>query len=303
MMKGIHFDKSITHRDIDSLGIYLKELNRYKPLEKEEEAFLSKRIQIGDQQALNKLVQCNLKFVITCAKHYSHLGAALSDLINEGNIGLITAAKRHDPSKGFRFISYAVFWIRNAMLDYLSENIKTVRRSGQQYRQAPAIRKTIQHLEHKLERTPTDQEILETGEFSATILQLYKESQTPIVHLDAPQSIGEADTFIDILETEEQNIEEQITQKEQTQELQYYLSQLKPKYRQVIIELRGLGRKFPMSIEDIASKVGLTTARVWQIDMESLKAMKSFHREHMKKQSKAIQPRSTTSILNKKNQK
>lgn len=277
-MKALRIDHAITARDQDQLRRYLREISRYPQLETLEERELSEKIKSGDQLALDYLVQCNLRFVVTCAKTYEKMKVPLSDLINEGNIGLIRAAKRFDGSQGFRFISYAVFYIRHSILDYLGENLYPIRHSGNQFKKSPAIKASIQKLEQQLERTPSDEEILDSISITPEMLSLHREFSKPMHALDSP--IGEDGmTLLDQLPSEGELPDHRLIEESNRLATLDLLKPLKAKKRHIMKDLYGLETSWPNAVENVAKKYKLTMARIRQINEEAIEELRKLKKE------------------------
>jgi len=273
-MKAIRFEQQITPRKQDQLQAYFREISRFEPLTATEEKQLAEKIANGDQGALNQLIKSNLKFVISCAKQYMHLGAPLSDLISEGNIGLIKAAKKFDPSQGVRFTSYGVFWIRHHILNFLTEHLHTIRQSGHQFKSTPDILRVKDKLEQRLERPATDQEIVDNSDFTLEMLKINREFQKGTLSLDAPLA-GDEFTLLDLQPSSDHEIEEKELRDYQHNQIETMLDWLNGKNREVIRDLYGLGKMWPMSAEEIAKKHARTSSRIWQINEESIHKIQS----------------------------
>src|SRR5215218_5248777 len=211
-MRQLKITKSITNRESQSLEKYLQEIGREELITAEEEVRLARKIKEGDQNALDRLTKANLRFVVSVAKQYQNQGLSLPDLINEGNLGLIKAAKRFDETRGFKFISYAVWWIRQSILQALAEQARIVRLPLNKVGLTNRIHKAFQLLEQEFEREPTAEELAELLDISAEEVSSTLQMGTRHVSVDSPLSEGEESTLLDVLENTnaeraEQNIE------------------------------------------------------------------------------------------------
>jgi len=261
---------------IRSLDIYLHEINRTPLLTREEERDLARRIRAGEKGALDGLVQANLRFVVSIAKQYSNQGLSLEDLINEGNLGLIKAAHRFDEERGFKFISYAVWWIRQAMLQSLAEHSRIVRlplnRAGTLYR----IGKASRQLDQELGRTPTPDEIAARLDIPAQeVLDTMVIANTH-VSLDDPYSADKDDTaLVDHLAAEGQASPDEDTYiAALSDDLERALGTLSDRERRILAMYFGLGGDEPMTLEDIGKKLNLTRERIRQIKEKAIQRLR-----------------------------
>ena len=276
-MRQLHISKSITSRESPSLEKYLQEIGRVQMISAEEEAQLAIRIRKGDQQALNRLTTTNLRFVVSVAKQYQHQGLSLPDLINEGNMGLIRAAKRFDETKGFRFISYAVWWIRQSILQALADQSRIVRVPVNKVGVRNKLAKAAQEFEQQYEREPSIEELSEILSMDledvATTINLANRH----VSLDSPLSEDGEATMVDIMEnsnavpTDQQGLDESMTY-----EIELVLKSLPEKEQKVLRYLYGIGMDTPLGMEDIGTQFNLTRERVRQIRDKALSTL----REH-----------------------
>lgn len=284
-MRQLKITKSITNRESQSLEKYLQEIGKVDLLTPEEEVDLAKRIKQGDQTALEKLTKANLRFVVSVAKQYQNQGLSLSDLINEGNLGLIKAAQRFDETRGFKFISYAVWWIRQSILQALAEQSRIVRLPLNKVGSLNKINKAFSELEQNFEREPSAEEL-------ATLLEIpTEEVETTLgvaarhVSMDAPFVDGEDNSLLDVLE----NIHSPKTDQdlEYTEslrlEIERSLSTLTDRQMDVIKLYFGIGIEHPMSLEDIGDKFGLTRERVRQIKDKAINKLRSANRSKLLK--------------------
>ncbi|WEK38426.1 MAG: sigma-70 family RNA polymerase sigma factor [Candidatus Pseudobacter hemicellulosilyticus] len=276
-MRQLKITKSITNRESQSLEKYLQEIGKVELISPEEEVRLARRIKQGDQTALDKLTKANLRFVVSVAKQYQNQGLSLPDLINEGNLGLIKAAQRFDETRGFKFISYAVWWIRQSILQALAEQSRIVRLPLNKVGLTNKIQKAFSQLEQEFEREPSPEELaelleLETDEVSATLGIAARH-----VSMDTPLSEGEDNTLVDVLENP--NAERANTNIEHTeslkQEIERSMKMLTDRQKEVICYFFGIGVDHPMSLEDIGDKFNLTRERVRQIKDKAITKLRT----------------------------
>ena len=263
-------------RDIDrTLDLYLKEIGETPLLKPEEEVELAKRIKEGDQEALEKLTKANLRFVVSVAKQYQDQGLSLADLINEGNIGLIKAAKRFDEKRGFKFISYAVWWIRQSILQALAEQSRIVRLPLNRVGTLHKIGKAASELEQEYGRAPSTDEIAE--ELDMTIEEINDTLQISNSHLslDQPFTEGESNSLKDVLEDERaQSPDEPVMNESLKEEIERVLSTLTEREAEVITLYFGINRERALTLEEIGERFGLTRERVRQIKEKAIKRLR-----------------------------
>ncbi len=271
-LRQLKISRSITNRESESLEKYLQEIGKLDLISPEEEVRLAILIKEGDQNALDRLTKANLRFVVSVAKQYQNQGLTLPDLINEGNLGLIKAAQRFDETKGFKFISYGVWWIRQSIMQALAEQARIVRLPLNKVGLSSRISKAFSHLEQELEREPTAQELatyldIEVEEVVATLGVSFRH-----VSMDAPLSDGEEGTLIDILENPNaDSSDKDINFKDSLKtEINRSLSTLTERQKDVISYFFGLGVDHPLSLEDIGVHFNLTRERVRQIKDKAL---------------------------------
>jgi RNA polymerase primary sigma factor len=267
-MRQLKISKSITNRESAALTQYLQDIAHIDMISAEEEVQLAQRIKLGDKDALHKLTNANLRFVVSVAKQYQNHGMPLIDLINEGNLGLIKAAERFDETRGFKFISYAVWWIRQSILQALSEKSRIVHMPGSKVTLNNKISLTAQHLEQKYEREPTAMEIAEIMEMSVEEIEQAMTSQMKHTSLDAPVGSEEFDVCLGDLMTdsEDPNAEQILSRGESLkQELDRVLASLPTRQQQIVKLYYGLETSQPTSLEEIGSIFELTRERVRQI--------------------------------------
>lgn len=276
-MRQLRISKSITNRESESLEKYLQEIGRVELITPEEEVRLAGLIKQGDQAALDKLTKANLRFVVSVAKQYQNQGLTLPDLINEGNFGLIKAAQRFDETRGFKFISYAVWWIRQSIMQALAENSRIVRLPLNKVGLTARISRAYQHLEQELERPPTTEELAlyldaDVEEISATMRVAARH-----VSMDSPIGDGDESTLKDVMvNKDEVSVDNQINFKDSLAfEIDRSLSVLTPRQREVICLFYGIGYSDPTSLEDIGERYMLTRERVRQIKDKALDKLRS----------------------------
>src|SRR5579864_9434635 len=258
-MRQLKISKQITNRESQSLDKYLQEIGKVDLLTPDEEVELAKRIKEGDQIALEKLTKANLRFVVSVAKQYQNQGLSLGDLINEGNLGLIKAAQRFDETRGFKFISYAVWWIRQSILQALAEQSRIVRLPLNKVGLTNRIQKAYSQLEQEFEREPSSEELAELLNIDIEEVSSSIGITARHVSVDTPLSEGEESTLIDVLENPnaeraEKNIEHKESLK---QEIDRSLKTLTERQKEVICFFFGIGVDHPMSLEDIGEKFNL----------------------------------------------
>ncbi|MFI5152040.1 MAG: RNA polymerase sigma factor RpoD/SigA [Chitinophagales bacterium] len=282
-MRQLKITKSITNRESQSLEKYLQEIGKVELISPEEEVKLAIRIKQGDQKALDKLTKANLRFVVSVAKQYQNQGLTLPDLINEGNLGLIKAAQRFDETRGFKFISYAVWWIRQSILQALAEQSRIVRLPLNKVGLTNRIQKAYSQLEQEFEREPSAEELAEILELDIEEVSSTLGIGGRHVSVDTPLSEGEENTLIDVLENPnaeraETNIEHKESLK---QEIDRSLKTLTERQKEVICFFFGIGVDHPMSLEDIGERFNLTRERVRQIKDKAITKLRSNSRSKM----------------------
>ncbi|MFD2890242.1 MULTISPECIES: sigma-70 family RNA polymerase sigma factor [Chitinophaga] len=282
-MRQLKITKSITNRESQSLEKYLQEIGKVDLITPEEEVNLAIRIKQGDQRALEKLTKANLRFVVSVAKQYQNQGLSLSDLINEGNLGLIKAAQRFDETRGFKFISYAVWWIRQSILQALAEQSRIVRLPLNKVGLSNKISKAYSQLEQEFEREPSPDEL-------ATILEINTEEVEATlgvaarhVSMDAPFIDGEDNSLLDVLENPNAvSADEELDHHDSLRrEIERSLSTLTDRQKDVIMLYFGIAVEHPMSLEDIGEKFGLTRERVRQIKDKAITKLRTTSRSKL----------------------
>jgi len=284
-MRQLKISKQITNRESQSLDKYLQEIGKVDLLTPDEEVDLAKRIRDGDQIALERLTKANLRFVVSVAKQYQNQGLSLGDLINEGNLGLIKAAQRFDETRGFKFISYAVWWLRQSILQALAEQSRIVRLPLNRVGSLNKISKTFSELEQRYEREPSPEELADELEITpAEVIDTLKISGRH-VSMDAPFVQGEDNTLLDVLENDtEDKPDSELMNDSLRREVQRALSTLTPREADVITYYFGLNGEHPMTLEEIGEKFNLTRERVRQIKEKAIRRLRHTTR------SKALKP-------------
>lgn len=284
-MRQLKITKSITNRESQSLEKYLQEIGKVDLLTPEEEVELAKRIKQGDQAALEKLTKANLRFVVSVAKQYQNQGLSLSDLINEGNLGLIKAAQRFDETRGFKFISYAVWWIRQSILQALAEQSRIVRLPLNKVGSLNKINKAFSELEQEYEREPSSDELADMLDIPTEEVETTLGVAARHVSMDAPFVEGEDNSLLDVLENSATpGTDSKLAYKESLRkEIERSLSTLTERQCDVIKLYFGIGVEHPMSLEDIGEKFGLTRERVRQIKDKAINKLRSASRSKLLK--------------------
>ncbi len=284
-MRQLKITKSITNRESQSLEKYLQEIGRVQLISAEEEVALAVRIKLGDQKALDRLTKANLRFVVSVAKQYQNQGLSLSDLINEGNLGLIKAAQRFDETKGFKFISYAVWWIRQSILQALAEQSRIVRLPLNKVGLTNKIGKAYTALEQEFEREPSADEIASLLEIEIEEVESTLGMSSRHVSMDAPFSDSEDGSLLDVLANDNaSSVDGEITNKQSLKtEIDRILNVLTDKQRKVIRMYFGLGYEHAISLEDIGASFDLTRERVRQIKDKAISRLQSNNQCHLLK--------------------
>lgn len=271
-MRQLKITKQVTNRDTPSLDKYLQEIGKVDLISPEEEVELARRIKKGDKVALGKLVKANLRFVVSVAKQYQNQGMSLPDLINEGNLGLIKAAQRFDETRGFKFISYAVWWIRQAILQSLAEQARIVRLPVNKIGSINKINRAFARLEQEFEREPSSQEIADVLQLAPEEVKEVLKSNGRTVSMDAPISSEEDNDMYDVLENDDNpSPDKHLMNESLTYEIERALSTLSPRESKVIKLYFGINLKHPLTLEEIGEELGLTRERVRQIKEKALK--------------------------------
>jgi RNA polymerase primary sigma factor len=282
-MRQLKITKSITNRESASLDKYLQEIGREELITVEEEVELAQRIRKGDQDALEKLTRANLRFVVSVAKQYQNQGLSLPDLINEGNLGLIKAAEKFDETRGFKFISYAVWWIRQSILQALAEQSRIVRLPLNQVGSLNKINKALAKFEQENERTPSSEEL-------SNILEIPKEKVSDTlrvsgrhVSVDAPFVDGEDNSLLDVLvNNDSPNADRGLLNESLSKEIDRALATLTERERDIVRYFFGIGSQ-EMTLEEIGEKFGLTRERVRQIKEKAIRRLRHSSRSKLLK--------------------
>jgi RNA polymerase primary sigma factor len=279
-MRQLKITKSITNRESQSLEKYLQEIGKVELITPEEEVRLAALIRQGDQRALDRLTKANLRFVVSVAKQYQNQGLSLPDLINEGNVGLIKAAQRFDETRGFKFISYAVWWIRQSILQALAEQSRIVRLPLNKVGLTNRIQKAFSTLEQQFEREPSAEELADMLQMDLEEVSATLGISARHVSMDTPLSEGEDSTLIDVLinpNAEKTDGDLDHTQSLKT-EIDRSLKLLTERQKEVICYFFGIGVDHPMSLEDIGEKFNLTRERVRQIKDKAITKLRTTNR-------------------------
>jgi RNA polymerase primary sigma factor len=279
-MKKLKFTKQITKRTELSVEKYLNEINKEPLLTAQEEVELAGRIKNGDEEALEKLIKSNLRFVVSVAKKYEHQGLGLSDLINEGNLGLIKAAKRFDETRGFKFISYAVWWIRQSILQALAEKGRSVRLPSNKVNVISKIDQAQSELMQKQGREPTIEELAGILEWAPQDLVELMGSSDKTVSMDAPLTDEQDSSLQDVMKSDDFPAPDQkLTRESSNRELQDILSQqLTEKESTIIKSYYGLGNKRPRRLDEIGRNLRLCPERVRQLRKQALQKLRDYFR-------------------------
>ncbi len=283
-MRQLKITKSITNRESASLDKYLQEIGREELITADEEVVLAKKIRDGDQGALEKLTKSNLRFVVSVAKQYQNQGLSLPDLINEGNLGLIKAAKRFDETRGFKFISYAVWWIRQSILQALAEQSRIVRLPLNQVGSLNKINKAFSKLEQQFEREPSAEELSDILELPQDKVADTMRVSGRHVSMDAPFVNGEENSLLDVLVNHDSPRADNTLMTESLQrEIERSLSTLTERERDVVKLFFGIGINHGLTLEEIGAKFDLTRERVRQIKEKAIRRLRHNSRSKLLK--------------------
>lgn len=276
-MRQLKITKSITNRESQSLEKYLQEIGKVELISSEEEVKLARKIKEGCQQSLDRLTKANLRFVVSVAKQYQNQGLSLPDLINEGNVGLIKAAQRFDETRGFKFISYAVWWIRQSILQALAEQSRIVRLPLNKVGLTNRIQKAYSQLEQQFEREPSAEELAELLDMDLEEVSATLGISARHISVDTPLSEGEDSTLLDVLENPNaEKTDGLLVHNESLKtEIDRSLRTLTERQKEVICFFFGIGVDHPMSLEDIGERFHLTRERVRQIKDKAITKLKT----------------------------
>ena len=283
-MRQLKITKQVTNRETASLDKYLQEIGKVDLITAEEEVELAQRIKKGDQFALEKLTKANLRFVVSVAKQYQNQGLTLPDLINEGNLGLIKAAQRFDETRGFKFISYAVWWIRQSILQALAEQSRIVRLPLNKIGSINKINKTYAFLEQAHERAPSAEEIAKELDMTVNDVKESLKNSGRHVSMDAPLVEGEDSNLYDVLKSgESPNPDKGLLHESLQTEIERALETLTPREADVVRLYFGLGEQHAMTLEEIGETFDLTRERVRQIKEKAIRRLKHTSRSKILK--------------------
>ena len=282
-MRQLKITKSITNRESASLDKYLQEIGREELITVEEEVELAGRIRNGDRAALEKLTRANLRFVVSVAKQYQNQGLSLPDLINEGNLGLIKAAEKFDETRGFKFISYAVWWIRQSILQALAEQSRIVRLPLNQVGSINKINKALQHFEQQYERKPSAEELAEELDIPVDKIADTLKMSGRHISVDAPFVEGEDNSLIDVMVNEDSpNADRGLINESLSKEIDRALATLTDREAEIIRKFFGIGVP-EMTLEEIGEEFGLTRERVRQIKEKAIRRLRNNSRSKLLK--------------------
>ena len=283
-MRQLKITKQVTNRETASLDKYLQEIGKVDLITAEEEVELAQKIRAGDENALDKLTKANLRFVVSVAKQYQNQGLTLPDLINEGNLGLIKAAKRFDETRGFKFISYAVWWIRQSILQALAEQSRIVRLPLNKIGSINKINKMYAFLEQANERVPSAEEIAKELDMTISAVKESMKNSGRHVSMDAPLVEGEDSNLYDVLRSgESPNPDKNLLHESLRTEIERALETLTPREADVVRLYFGLGEKHAMTLEEIGETFDLTRERVRQIKEKAIRRLKHTSRSKILK--------------------
>ncbi|MBN2172841.1 MAG: sigma-70 family RNA polymerase sigma factor [Bacteroidales bacterium] len=283
-MRQLKIIKQVTNRDTASLEKYLQEIGKVDLIGAEEEVALAQRIRHGDMEALEKLTKANLRFVVSVSKQYQNQGLSLQDLINEGNLGLIKAAQRFDETRGFKFISYAVWWIRQSIMQALAEQSRIVRLPLNRIGSINKINRAYARLEQEYGREPNSEEIAKLLEVDEDEVEISIKNSGRHVSMDAPLIADEDNSLYDVISSDDSpNPDKELIYDSLKIEIERAISTLTPREADVLRCYFGLDRKVPLSLEEIADKYELTRERVRQIKEKAIRRLKQTSRSKLLK--------------------
>ncbi len=276
-MRQLKITQSITNRDSQTLEKYFNDISKVDLLTLEEEVDLARRIREGDEIALEKLTKANLRFVVSVAKQYQNSRIPLNDLINEGNLGLVKAAKKFDETRGFKFISYAVWWIRQSIMQALADQSRLVRLPLNKIGSLSKINNASAIMEQQFEREPTQEELAEFLELTVEEIKNTMSSSTKQVSVDAPFVEGESNSLLDVLKNDKaDSVDEGLAYRDSLKtEIDRILTILSEREREVVKRFFGIGHESKSSLEEIGDDLGLTRERVRQIKDKAIRKLSS----------------------------
>jgi RNA polymerase primary sigma factor len=284
-MRQLKITRQITNRETESLEKYFQEIGKIELITADEEVRLTQRIKAGDQVALDKMVKANLRFVVSVAKQYQNKGLTLGDLINEGNVGLVKAAMRFDETRGFKFISYAVWCIRQSIMQALAEQSRVVRLPLNRLGTLNKLNKTYATLEQQFQRDPSAEELAEVLDLAPEEVRETAQMGSRQVSINAPFIQGEQNGLLDVLEDEsEETPDSTLISNSLSQDVQRTLSTLTDRESDIISLYFGLNGKPAMTLEEISQKFNLTRERVRQVKESGIRSLRSASRTNMLKQ-------------------
>ncbi|MDN5211553.1 sigma-70 family RNA polymerase sigma factor [Fulvivirgaceae bacterium BMA12] len=276
-MRQLKITQSITNRDSQTLEKYFNDISKVDLLTLEEEVDLARRIREGDEVALEKLTKANLRFVVSVAKQYQNSRIPLNDLINEGNLGLVKAAKKFDETRGFKFISYAVWWIRQSIMQALADQSRLVRLPLNKIGSLSKINNAAAIMEQEYEREPTAEELAEFLDITVDEVKNTIDSSTKQISVDAPFVEGESNSLLDVLENEgAESVDDDLAYRDSLKvEIERILTILSEREREVVKRFFGIGYESKSSLEEIGDDLGLTRERVRQIKDKAIRKLSS----------------------------
>lgn len=279
-MRQLKINVRVTNRDTFSLEKYLIDVNKLKMISVDEEAILASKIQSGDEDALNKLVSANLRFVISVVKQYQNQGLPLQDLINEGNLGLIKAAQKFDPSKGFKFISYAVWWIRQSVLQALATHGRTIRLPSNKIGLINRIKTTKIKLEQKFEREPTYEELADETKLEINNIEELCAVKVNTLSMDCPIDIDSETTLLDlIIKSDFNNPDAKLLNESESCVLSTLLKRINEKERVIIQKYYGLNGISPITLGEIGNELDISAEQVRRLKKSAIRKLKKFTEE------------------------
>lgn len=269
----------------DSLGralsVYFSEIEKSEPLDPAEEIRLAKKVRDGDREALNTLINANLKFVVSVANKYRVTGIPLEDLINEGNIGLVKAAYRFDETRGFKFISYAVWWIRQSILQFIADQGRVVRLPANVASAVTKMKRRTEELEHSLERMPTMEELAEVMEITEQEAEQLVQFNTRALSTDQPLRHDDKTSLQDLLKSDDSRPEAQVMRESLTEEIKRVLKTIPKREAEIIGCYFGIDMDRPLTLEEIGDQMGLTRERVRQLKERAIHRLRHATRAHL----------------------